>query len=108
MGNVEQFYKPGGEIESKRYPSGELIISRTELNGSVSYDTQILLGDHLGSTHLLIDTAGSIVQGMSFDPFGKRRSDTNLDWAGLSVPIHKLKEIRTATHPARAEQYHTE
>ena len=79
LGNVEWIFKPGNVVVTKRYLDGEAIETKTDTSGSVVVETHYLLKDHLGSTHLITDSIGVIVQGQSFDPFGRRRQDVDFD-----------------------------
>ncbi|MBX3707646.1 MAG: VCBS repeat-containing protein [Pseudomonadales bacterium] len=73
VGSIEKVWRPGGVIQVKRYLDGELIETIEGSTRTVEY----LLTDHLGSVDVVVNAAGSIVQSMAFDPFGRRRSPTN-------------------------------
>ncbi|MEZ5558136.1 MAG: RHS repeat-associated core domain-containing protein [Pseudomonadales bacterium] len=75
VGDVERIWKPGNVVVTKRYLGGEAIRTRTESSGSVTDVVHYLLKDHLGSTDLVTDGVGNIVQAQSFDAFGMRRVD---------------------------------
>ena len=75
VGSVEHAYTPLGDHTIKRYIGGELIQTITDVGGSVSSSLVVLLKDQLGSTHLIVSEAGALLQGMSFDAYGRRRAD---------------------------------
>ncbi len=55
IGNVEVITHPNGEKETKRYINGVVIDTQTKkANGSTSNSVQLLLKDHLGSTHTIL------------------------------------------------------
>jgi len=84
VGNVEKIFKPNGVVETKRYLDGELIV--TSVTGGAQNGTteeRYLLKDHLGSTDLITDENAQIVQAMSFDAFGQRRSE--IDYTALTT-----------------------
>lgn len=83
IGSVEIIDLPSGDQHRKRYIGGvavETIVYRggNQLSRTVNY----LFKDHLGSLDVITDSSGTIVQDMSFDPWGKRRS--GVDWTALS------------------------
>ncbi len=69
VGNVEIISK-GGKVEYRRN-LGNAVVN----NGTVSY----LLTDHLGSTHRIVNCNGAILQNISFDAFGDKRSAETWD-----------------------------
>ncbi len=74
IGSVERTFRANGDIDTQRYVDGELIVTETESGGAYTTDVLVVLKDHLGSTDLLANEAGAIVQAMSFDAWGKRRA----------------------------------
>jgi RHS repeat-associated protein len=79
VGGFEKIWRPNGVNETKRYLDGEVIVT-TRSNGT--QDVEYLFTDHLGSTDVITNDAGVIVQSMAFDAFGKRRDPIN--YAALS------------------------
>ncbi len=68
-------------------PGGDTAVVSRNSNGSTS--TTYLLGDHLGSTDVLLDDAGATVGKTSFTPTGSRRgsnwsSGTAPDWLAIA------------------------
>jgi len=74
VGDLEMIWRPGNIIEAKRYLDGELVVTHTDDNGTLTTQEHYLLKDHLGSTDMITDDTGAPVQAMSFDAFGMRRS----------------------------------
>jgi RHS repeat-associated protein len=79
IGAFERISRPSGVTETKRYLDGEVIVTN---RSDGSHDTEYVFTDHIGSTDVITDDTGAIVQEMSFDAFGKRRSA--IDYAGYS------------------------
>ncbi|MEM7098428.1 MAG: RHS repeat-associated core domain-containing protein [Pseudomonadota bacterium] len=75
VGSIEKLFKANGTVETKRYVGGAVIVSRVETLTSTTQTDRYLLKDHLGSTHLITDVTGQIIQAMSFDAYGARRLD---------------------------------
>ena len=80
IGSIERIWRASGVVETKRYIDGEVIVTRSDDGSTVTSSVAVLLKDHLGSTDLIVDDAGQIVQAQSFDPWGKRRAP---DYASL-------------------------
>ena len=80
IGSIERIWRASGVVETKRYIDGEVIVTVTDTGSGTTESIAILLKDHLGSTDLIVDDAGQIVQAQSFDPWGKRRAP---DYASL-------------------------
>ncbi len=78
VGHIERIWRANGEVSTKRYISGEVVVTKTGANSTV----HTLLTDHLGSMNVLVDEIGQVVQKQSFDAFGQRRSA--LDYASLT------------------------
>lgn len=76
LGNVEKIVKSNGSIEWRRYLEGGTIHTYTtnmnnqEVNPVVK---RFMLADHLGSSNILLDAAGSVEQVFGFDEWGLRR-----------------------------------
>ena len=79
---------PDGIVENKHYinTAGATILV-TERSNAVN-DTRYLLKDHLGSTDVITDETGAVVESTSFDAFGARRDA--LSWAVASAAINSL------------------
>jgi RHS repeat-associated protein len=59
------------------------ILDQVEESGRVEVRTSWVLGDHLGSTEVVTDGSGAVLERLSFDAFGlKRNAET---WADLPV-----------------------
>ena len=84
VGNVEIVFLPNGDQKRKRYIAGTVVETVYFGNNSVedNRETHYLHKDHLGSVDVITDAAGTIVQEMSFDAWGKRRNAAN--WQALS------------------------
>lgn len=76
-GSIEKTWLSSGVVETKRYIAGEVIVTVTDNSGSISEEVNYLVKDHLGSTELIVSDTGTVIQAMSFDPFGARRNDLN-------------------------------
>ena len=93
LGNIERIALNDGTFEWKRRVQGEL---RTFVTQKVNNrfetianpDVNLVFKDHLGSVDVITDEYGNVLQSMSFDPFGARRSSTN--W---SVPNFSMLEL---------------
>ena len=94
VGNVEVYRKPdaGGQVQRREYKlnlGGFLITNlkrhiETASGGIVRTSTRrYLLQDKLGSTDVMTDKSGVVVQRMSFDVWGQRRAD--IDWNALTA-----------------------
>ncbi len=100
LGNVEFISRPDGSSEVKRYINGNIIEKKVTQAGSntSTASIQILLKDHLGSLHTIVNKGNmTVVQRMSFDPFGLRRSPT--DWKAVlnQSQVNSLYGINNAT-----------
>ncbi|MFL0802278.1 MAG: FG-GAP-like repeat-containing protein [Agarilytica sp.] len=104
-GNVERITKSNepGKVEWKRYLGKTSLITMVTDNNNIlldgvdNYKESYIYNDHLGSLDVITDGAGTVVQSMSFDPWGSRRNaDTwqPLDISDLSV-LASLKSITT-------------
>ena len=97
---MEFISRPDGSSEVKRYINGNIIEKKVTQAGSntSTASIQILLKDHLGSLHTIVDAGNmTVVQRMSFDPFGLRRSPT--DWKAVlsQSQVNSLYGINNAT-----------
>jgi RHS repeat-associated protein len=70
--------KSGSDTTYKYYVGGFAVVSK---KNSEAQKTQYLLKDHQGSVVAAVDSLGAVVERMSFDAWGKRRSVT---WEGMS------------------------
>ncbi|WP_444889778.1 HYD1 signature containing ADP-ribosyltransferase family protein [Microbulbifer sp. DLAB2-AA] len=87
LGGVERIHqKSDGKYRWKRYlPGGAVFTYVTDAAyKQESLTERYLLTDHIGSTDVVLDANGNILQSqsMAFDPWGKRR-DTN--WKSLEI-----------------------
>lgn len=80
-GLFEKVTKPSGVTEYKHYimAGAETVALRTLRTNSAD-DTRYLHKDHLGSVDVITNDSGAVVQRLSYDAFGKRRSATA--WSG--------------------------
>ncbi len=96
LGGVEKITKSTepNKIYWKRYLGKTAIITLTtdENNvlqpGADDYNELYVYNDHLGSLDVITDAGGTVIQSMSFDPWGQRRdadSWADLDFTSLSV-----------------------
>ena len=83
VSGFEKIWRANGDVDIKRYIAGEAIVTMTDDGGAMTTHTRWLLTDHLGSTELLVDDFGQVIQAMSFDAFGSRRS--SVDFAAMSL-----------------------
>ena len=67
-------------IERKAYIGDFAVVTEAGLAGSTTVATSYLSRDHLGSIDTITDEAGTIIEQMSFDAWGKRR---NIDWTPM-------------------------
>ena len=75
LGSVEKIARPDLSTEVKRYIDGLVIESSgAAATGCTANETLYVLRDHLGSVARLTDAQGNEVQGMRFDPWGRRRN----------------------------------
>ncbi len=98
LGNIYQQVKnSSGLIEDKYFISAGgatvLITKRSTNNNDIRY----LLKDHIGSSDIITDELGVLVQGenLSFDAWGKRRQ---ANWADATSPILSLSTIGFTGH----------
>ncbi|MGB5441541.1 MAG: RHS repeat-associated core domain-containing protein, partial [Gammaproteobacteria bacterium] len=79
----------GTLIEHKHYiyAAGQSIALYTTKSDSTER-TRYLHKDHLGSTNVITDESGTIVERMSFEAFGSRR---NVDWSSATGVIESLE-----------------
>ncbi len=57
-------------------------MEHAELPTSITENIQYLHKDHLGSTDVITDGNGNVVERLSFDPWGQRRE---MDWTHAPV-----------------------
>ena len=87
VGGIEKVIRPDNVIEMRRYVAGALVTSKYSAGGIQQSSTiQYVLKDHLGSTDVIVDQNGVVVnpnggnaikQQQSFDVWGQRRNATN-------------------------------
>ncbi|MEJ2444877.1 MAG: SpvB/TcaC N-terminal domain-containing protein, partial [Exilibacterium sp.] len=86
IGSVEKITHPDGRQTVKRYLPGNVLVSIERDTGGNKLGAslrQYLYKDHLGSLDVITDVAGKVVQTMSFDAWGQRRSA--VDWSRLDL-----------------------
>lgn len=95
IGNVEVHYKTDGSVEYKRSVGGRAIVT---VNAN-SVDTKYLHKDYQGSITAITDHVDgqtvAVVQRMSFDPFGKRRTAVTWDQMTIAQQLMFDHEITT-------------
>ena len=91
-GAFEQITRADGSLEKKSYIGGFAIVTERTSMGSTTTSTAYVLADHLGSIDTLSNEAGSLLQKMSFDAWGKRRQQS---WASLASPLYFDTSITT-------------
>ncbi len=83
VGSVEKITKPDGTREIRRYINSSVLITQEyNLDSNGEYQiaraiTRHILTDHLGSTDVITNSDGVIVQHQSFDAWGARRDYTD-------------------------------
>ncbi len=84
IGAVEKITKANGTQEVKRYLGNALVTISLDSNQVVTGEsTKYLHKDHLGSTDVITDALGNVLQALSFDAWGQRRNA--VDWEALGV-----------------------
>src|SRR5260221_2852372 len=67
----------GGLTEHKHYIlAGSRIVALYTKRSDGSEDTRYFHADHLGSTSVVTDTAGNVLERMAYDPWGDRRASS--------------------------------
>lgn len=90
----------GGAVKKKHYLSvaGTTIGVLTLTNGS-AWTTQYWHKDHLGSTMVVTDGGGNVVERLAYEPFGKRRNaDGSSDAAGTLVSQYSRRGFTGHEH----------
>ena len=71
-------------VEWKRYIGDSLHTVNTNAAGDIqSIDKRVIYKDHLGSSDVITDAVGSVIQSMSFDAWGQRRNADN--WQAFTL-----------------------
>jgi RHS repeat-associated protein len=85
LGSVEKIHHADNTQEWRRYIHDSVMITQVlNTSGSVTATRkQFLLKDHLGSVNVITDGAGKITDLLAFDPWGKRRAESN--WTPLPL-----------------------
>ncbi|MEZ5842557.1 MAG: polymorphic toxin type 50 domain-containing protein [Hyphomicrobiaceae bacterium] len=86
----ERITRPGGAIETKHYIGDVAVVTMA----GTATATRYLHKDHLGSVDTITDEAGTVVQRMSFDAWGKRR-ETN--WLPMTGPAIAAFDVAITT-----------
>jgi RHS repeat-associated protein len=95
-GMFEQVTKPSGVVEFKHYiVAGGMPIGIRTLRTNGVNDMRYLHRDHLGSVDTITNETGAIVEQLSYDAFGKRRSGAT--WSGTPSPTD-WTNIAAITH----------
>lgn len=84
LGSLEKIVESSGVIKLKRYIGGvaiETSIFADASDTTPTVETTYLLTDHLGSVQTIADSNGNLVERLSFDVWGQRRSA--VDWHTL-------------------------
>jgi RHS repeat-associated protein len=99
-GLFEKVTKSSGVIEYKHHimAGADVVAIRTLRNNNTS-DIRYLHKDHLGSVDAITDESGGVVQRLSYDAFGKRRSASGVaawagtlastDWSNIAAITHR-------------------
>ena len=92
--SYEQVYGTGGAVEHRHYLSTghtTILVSKT---GSGASSARYLHKDHIGSTEVITDATGQVVESTSFDPWGARR---NADWTSTDNWLTNPLDISSLT-----------
>ena len=87
IGNVERIQTEGqNEITWRRHLGGAVYTLKTDsgfqpLSGADANTRHYLYQDHLGSTDVITNEAGEVIQSLSFDAWGQRRNEQ--DWEAI-------------------------
>ncbi|MEN3157341.1 FG-GAP-like repeat-containing protein [Alkalimonas sp. NCh-2] len=73
IGNVELIRMGSDTWLQRRYVGGVAVVSKLATQTAAQSVIRYMLGDHLGSTHVVANANGVAEQVMSFDVFGARR-----------------------------------
>src|SRR5690606_31423022 len=82
LGSVERIHKQGdGTVTWRRTVAGAIYTVTTDLNNVVQGETDkaFVYKDHLGSTDVITDAVGTVIESQSFDVWGQRRNSENWD-----------------------------
>jgi len=91
----EQITKAGGSVEKKHYISvGGSTIAIYNQFSSGAENIRYLHTDHLGSTDVITDELGQVIERQSFDAFGARR---NVNWSDPTGLLTSLETTRGFT-----------
>lgn len=75
-----------GATTKHTYYVGSIVIKRTLINGSLTSESKNYMHkDHQGSTDVITDENGYVVERQSFDAWGKRRQSNNWQDAQFSI-----------------------
>ena len=92
-GAYEKIQKSNGQLEEKHYIGGFAVVT-VKNRDVVAKETHYILKDHIGSSSVIVNSSGGVVQRMAFDAWGQRRSV--FDGSVLSeVALVNLDEITT-------------
>ncbi|WP_299768163.1 RHS repeat-associated core domain-containing protein [uncultured Pseudoteredinibacter sp.] len=95
LGSVEKTYDSAGVVSHKRYIGGLAIVNLSESNGvvdTVQNQLRYIYKDHLGSTDVITDENGHILQEFSFDAFGARRTPGS--WQDMFDVLNALHSVQ--------------
>ena len=74
VGAYEKVVHHNGKVEERHYIGDFALITKETVSGQTNTFDRYLHKDHLGSTTVITDYLGNIVEQHSFDPWGKRRA----------------------------------
>ena len=89
-GKLYEAIDRAGALEQKHYIGGFAVIT-VHVATSVT-ETRYMLTDHLGSVDTIMEASGSVVERMSFDPWGKRRQ---VNWVPINDPAGYMPLVTT-------------
>lgn len=108
LGNVEKIISSAepSKIKWKRYLGSSAIVTVTtdnslaQLSGAGGYEEVYVYNDHLGSLDVITNGVGTVVQSMSFNPWGGRRDSdswTDMDLQNLVNQTSTLASLKQFT-----------
>ena len=89
-GKLYEAIDRAGALEQKHYIGGFAVIT-VHVATNVT-ETRYMLTDHLGSVDTIMEASGSVVERMSFDPWGKRRQ---INWVPINDPAGYMPLVTT-------------
>ena len=86
----EKEQKEDGSTEHRHFIGGSILLISTGSQPNTPNKTQYWHKDHLGSNVAITDAAGTVIERMAYDPYGKRRSPN-----GAYDPNNSLRSANT-------------